>query len=671
MGVLPTAAAILIAALSASPQPGSRLLDVPFVSQTERLCGGAAAAMMLRYWGRDGVRAEDFSALVDESAGGIRQSAIVAAIRANGLAVAKLSTNVNGGDAVAHQIAHGRPVIALIEDRPGTYHYVVIVGWTDSRTIVHDPALTPFRVLERSDFDRRWTAANRWAIVGIGETRGRAVDAPTTNRSTAPHDTPSVDHPCSQLISHGVELARSGKRDDAGRVLEAAVAACPGSASAHVELAGIRFLEGRWEGAATLAARASTLDPRDAHAWRLLASSRFVEGDAAAALVAWNRAGEPRIDLVQVSGLVRTRHRSVEDLTGLASGSMLTPAALARAERRVAELPALAASRVSYRPKSGGSANVEITALERRLRPTLVDLVGGTLRAAIDREVVATASSLARSGEQVRAAWRFWDNRPAVNVAVQTPSLFGVSGLWTIEGGWSRQSYAAENDVIVDERRRASIAFADWLTGDTRIETRAGVDRWAQRSTTASVGASIEQRLFNDHAAVRAEGSIWPAASGAFSAAGIRAAWRAGDRRTVALEGRGGFATASARAPLDLWPGAGTGHARAAWLRAHPLLDDGVVAGPAFGRQIADASAEATRTIWSGRLFALDAAAFVDAARARKTLGGDERIHVDVGGGVRLRPLGGVGAVTVNVARGLRDGSTAISAGWAAAWPGW
>jgi hypothetical protein len=258
-----------------------------------------------------------------------------------------------------------------------------------------------------------------------------------------------------------------------------------------------------------------------------------------------------------------------------------------------------------------------------------------------------------------------------VNVSVQTPSLLGVSGLWTIEGDWSRQSYAAEDDVIVDERRRASIAFADWLTGDTRIETRAGIDRWAEGSTTACLGAAIEQRVLGDRAAVRAGGSIWPAASGAFSAADIRAAWRAGDSRTIALEGRGGFAAASVRAPLDLWPGAGTGHARAAWLRAHPLLDDGIVAGPAFGRQLADASVEATRTIWSGGLLALDAAAFVDAARAWKTLSGDERIHVDVGGGVRLRPLGGVGAVTVNFARGLRDGSTAISAGWAAAWPGW
>jgi predicted double-glycine peptidase len=669
MGVMLGGAAILIAALTASPHPGSRLLDVPFVSQSERLCGGAAAAMLLRYWGQEGVRAEDFSTLVDKSAGGIRQSAIIAAIRAKGLAVTKLSSD-DAGDAAARELEHGRPVIALIEDRPGTYHYVVIVGWTDSGTIVHDPALTPFRVLERSDFDRRWKAANRWAIVASAGTRGHTVAA-MPNGSSALRDTPSVDDPCGRLVSRGVDLARSGKRDDAGRVLEEAVAACPTSASAHAELAGIRFLEGRSDLAAMLAARASTLDPDDVYAWRLLASSRFVEGDAAAALAAWNRAGEPRIDLVQVSGLVRTRHRSVEDLTGLTPDSMLTRDALTRAARRVAELPSLAASRVSYRPKPGGSANVEIAAVERRLRPTLAELGGGAVRAAVDREVVATASSLARSGERIRAAWRFWENRPAVNVSVQTPSLFGVAGLWTIEGGWSRQSYTVGNDVAVDERRRASVAFADWLTGATRIETRAGVDRWAGRSTAATLGAAIEHRLFGDRAAVRAEGSMWPAAGGAFSAADIRAAWRAGDRRTIAFEGRGGFAAASGRAPLDLWPGAGTGHARAAWLRAHPLLDDGIVTGPAYGRQIADASVEATRTIWGGGLFALEALAFVDAARAWKSLSGDERIHVDVGGGVRLRPLGGVGAVTVNVARGLRDGSTALSAGWAAAWPGW
>ena len=40
-----------------SPAPLS-FLDVPFISQTELLCGGAAAAMVLRYWGERGIAAK-------------------------------------------------------------------------------------------------------------------------------------------------------------------------------------------------------------------------------------------------------------------------------------------------------------------------------------------------------------------------------------------------------------------------------------------------------------------------------------------------------------------------------------------------------------------------------------------------------------------------------------
>ena len=39
------------------------ILAVPFSPQSDQLCGGAAAAMVLRYWGEREVHAEDFAAL--------------------------------------------------------------------------------------------------------------------------------------------------------------------------------------------------------------------------------------------------------------------------------------------------------------------------------------------------------------------------------------------------------------------------------------------------------------------------------------------------------------------------------------------------------------------------------------------------------------------------------
>jgi hypothetical protein len=60
------------------------ILDVPFISQSEALCGGAAAAMVLRYWGERGLDAESFAHLVDRSASGIRTTALVDDLRARG-----------------------------------------------------------------------------------------------------------------------------------------------------------------------------------------------------------------------------------------------------------------------------------------------------------------------------------------------------------------------------------------------------------------------------------------------------------------------------------------------------------------------------------------------------------------------------------------------------------
>ncbi|MGH9312936.1 MAG: C39 family peptidase, partial [Vicinamibacterales bacterium] len=261
-------AMVVIATAAAAPGQASAsgLLDVPFVSQSERLCGGAAAAMVLRYWGTRGVRAEDFASLVDEAAGGIRQSVLAGALGARGWTVLPLETPDDEG--LASQIALGRPVVALIEDRPGRYHYVVIVGWTGDRVIYHDPALAPFRTIARDAFDDRWKATGRWAIVPVPCASCVMPGAERVPGARAvPRATAAPDAGCAGLVAEGVRLARDGDRSGAARALEASVALCPGSADAHLELAGLRFLDRRWREAEALAARAAGLAPESAHAW--------------------------------------------------------------------------------------------------------------------------------------------------------------------------------------------------------------------------------------------------------------------------------------------------------------------------------------------------------------------------------------------------------------------
>ena len=62
----------------------SLALGVPYLPQTDALCGGAAAAMVFRYWGDAHADPQEFASLVDRSAGGIADAVLVDAIRRRG-----------------------------------------------------------------------------------------------------------------------------------------------------------------------------------------------------------------------------------------------------------------------------------------------------------------------------------------------------------------------------------------------------------------------------------------------------------------------------------------------------------------------------------------------------------------------------------------------------------
>ena len=66
-------------------------VDVPYLPQTEALCGGAAAAMIFRYWGDAHASVQQFEPLVDRAAGGISDAALVAAIASRGWTTATLT----------------------------------------------------------------------------------------------------------------------------------------------------------------------------------------------------------------------------------------------------------------------------------------------------------------------------------------------------------------------------------------------------------------------------------------------------------------------------------------------------------------------------------------------------------------------------------------------------
>src|ERR1700754_295355 len=59
-------------------------LNVPYLPQTEAMCGGAAAAMLFRYWGETHADVQQFASIADKRAGGIAEEALVDAVARRG-----------------------------------------------------------------------------------------------------------------------------------------------------------------------------------------------------------------------------------------------------------------------------------------------------------------------------------------------------------------------------------------------------------------------------------------------------------------------------------------------------------------------------------------------------------------------------------------------------------
>jgi hypothetical protein len=594
-------------AVSTSAAASTRLLDVPFVPQSELLCGGAAVSMVMRYWMPTQVYAEDFASLVDTRAGGIAVGALARAVEERGWRARAFTGTAD--DAQTH-VGAGRPLIALVEDRPGRLHYVVVVAWTANRVVFHDPAVNPFRTLDAVTFDRRWRVTGRTALLVLPSTGAKAI-------ATAAPVRPGGD----------------GVRERAGAL----------------------FLDKRYADAAQLAALAVDENPDDHESWQVLAASRFLEGDAGGAIDAWNRRGEPSLDLARVDGLSRTSHDVVAGMLDLPARTMLTRERLDRAARRVASVPAVQLSRVDYSPRENGSATVNVAVVERPLVPaSRSELAVSAIYAATRREAQINVSSPSGNGELWTASARWWAGRPRLEVALAVPKLARWTGLWRVAGGWERQTYRLSTTTIESDRRHASVSFGDWASGRVRWQLGTAIDRWNDGATHLSILGEVERRFAGDRIAVNVESR----AAARFGAATVSTRWRSSLDAMSGWRAVGVLAAVTPTAPFDLWSGGDTGVVRSTLLRAHPLLSDGAIRASELRHVLPNASVEYQRRVATRPVLQVGWAAFADATSR----------HVDTGLGLRFKLPGSPNVLRMDVARGVRDGATALSVSWQSAW---
>lgn len=666
--------AIAVVCMPATPASAADVtqLDVPFLPQTEDLCGGAAAAMLFRFWGERHASVSQFVPLVDHAAGGIADDVLIRAIRERPWNAERLDGSLQ---LLRDELSAQRPPMLLIEDRPGRFHYVVAVGVDDSGLLVHDPTWGPSRRLPFERLLQAWRASAFWTL-RVTPRPLRAPAAPATqtdaDRAPAPFHSRTV---CDAQLDRALdELAQSdlARADD---VLEPLLRACPDAAGPRRELAGVRFAQARYQDAERLAASALTLDPADHYAADVLGSSRFMHHDAVGSLRAWNLANKPTLDSVQIAGLGRTRYAHLVDALGLPVDGLLTADAYQLAGRRLAAWPDFSSTRLSLRPDDEPFAVVDVAVVEQATIPrgALQWLAAGG-RSALEREAGVSLPGRTGQGEtwSVFAGW--WDKRPRVSLEFAAPLTTGPRGVWRVNASWAAQAYGPRTaDPMREVRVGGSLTLSTWVRANLRVDVSAGLDAWrldegAQRKTIG-VNGRVERRLWSDRVALSASAARWVGAARApgFGTAAVDVSGQSSpEPQAIVLTGRFGAGLATAASPFALWSGAGTGRGRAPLLRAHPLLHDGRLDGPGFGRRLVSGTLELQHWLARPRLARVAVAVFADAAAAgqRPSFATGTARHVDVGAGVRLRVAGAAGALRVDYARGLSDGAHAWFAGW-------
>jgi hypothetical protein len=672
---------------AAAPAPsaaGAIALDVPYLPQTEALCGGAAAAMVFRYWGERHADIQRFAPLVDDRVHGIATGRLTGVIRDYGWNATASRGTIEG---LRDRLRSGHPIVLLIEDRPKRFHYVVAVGADATHFLLHDPVWGPSRRISESELIEVWKPTDFWNLVilpGAADSRLAASEPPD---STVTHEAWSEGSPtsCDLLLGHAVDdITRRGPQVG-DVVLGEVIRQCPDAPAPIAELAALRFAERRWADAAALAAEAVRRDGAYAYAWDVLGSSRFMKADTVGALAAWNHIGKPSVDSIAIGGLSRTRYSLIADTLGLSPNTLLTESGLRLAERRLQEMPARVASRIGYRPADDGFATVDVAVVERPARPSWI---GIGAHAVVGREIQADVPGWSGQGEVWSANWRWWNERPRVAFSFAAPRAGWMNGVWRVDGAWSREAYSGgpTSEPLRESWLHGGIGLASWMSPDVRYEVMASLDTFDDVRRTAAVAGALERRLFADRLSLEAGMHAWmpigssesrfasrsttmrsPESDRGFRSGHVAARFRSTNAATSFVYLADLSLQAVTRdAPLVLWPGAGDGHARPLLARAHPLLEHDLVAGPLFGRRVAALSLETERWFAGATPLRLGAAIFADLASAsdRRTVAGGRPFQADVGAGLRLRLPSHDGTLRVDYGLGLRDGRQALTFGW-------
>jgi hypothetical protein len=252
---------------------------------------------------------------------------------------------------------------------------------------------------------------------------------------------------------------------------------------------------------------------------RIEATAWFLEGDRLGALRAWNALGEPTVDLVQVLGLHATRHAIATRRLGIPSGTMLTPAALDLAERRLEGLPAIEAARVAYQPYPDGSVDVRAAVLERARWPSPTSVAFETTRALLREEGSLTLGPIMGTGDRwtLAGSWNSAEQNAGGSVAT---SADGLPGIWEVAFDWRRERFRAvetgssDPTILSEERLRGTLNVREWISAKLRVGAGVGIERWRESGRMGVLLGDVRWIVAGGRGAIDGDVQLWTVVRG-------------------------------------------------------------------------------------------------------------------------------------------------------------
>ncbi|MCL5669751.1 MAG: tetratricopeptide repeat protein, partial [Acidobacteria bacterium] len=155
----------------------------------------------------------------------------------------------------------------------------------------------------------------------------------------------------------GMALAQLERWDKAAGVFKAAEKQYPHDKRFPVEMAGIAFEQKRFGKAKHELHRALRLDPKDRYALNFLATLYFLDGNLAAALKYWNRAGNPQIADIKAPPQLRVDPALLDRAFTCSPASILLLNQYRTTRARLKQLGIFPVFRLDLVPHSGGNSD--------------------------------------------------------------------------------------------------------------------------------------------------------------------------------------------------------------------------------------------------------------------------------------------------------------------------